>query len=141
MIIHRVHSVNFVYQKASLKVFCSDPLINVLMLECYEKYKLWFELFKEKFAKIKGQHHCSRLEIRCFFQDFSKHENKILWIATKGSYYSIYLYIKKNYNFFISKWWLYTMTAEGPLNLRCSAADSTTAIILAVKKKRIFSYL
>ena len=26
------------------------------------------------------------------------------------------------------------MTAEEPLNLRCSAASSTTAVILAVKK-------
>ena len=30
------------------------------------------------------------------------------------------------------------MTAEEPLNLRCSAADSKTAVIVAVKKNVLF---
>ena len=43
-------------------------------------------------------------------------------------------YIKKKIlYFFFSKWLLYTMTAEEPLNLRRSATDSSTAVILAKK--------
>ena len=37
-------------------------------------------------------------------------------------------------NLIFSKWQIYTITAEEPLNLRWSAAGSKTVVILVVKK-------
>ena len=72
-------------------------------------------------------------KLGAFSEIFLSKQKFFLRNVTKGfscTYLKVY---KKKFNFFFSKWQLYTMAAEEPLNLRCSAAGSIIAVILAVK--------